>query len=633
MTIFGAEKMIKLRIFCAKSDNKKIIDELYNAKALDIITHKAIDNLDIGSPLKESSIISEALVKIRRDMYLLNIIPNHERIEENYDNDSFNKVIERIDKLDKDVVEYNDKIKDISGKLKLLKEKKNKLKSIISLGVDLDLLKESRYLSFFLGTVNDVKLLKENLEKIFSKNYELFTSKYQDKDFIALFVNKNLEAKLIELIRMNNFSEMKISDIELNDNSLSLIEKEIKNYSEKKEKFQNELDLIKKENKKDFIAIEHNLSVLSKKSEAPLFFAETKNLTIITGWIPERKKNKVLRNIYEIAENKVFIEQLSIHKDDEVPILLQNMESMKPYEFLLRMFSMPSYHEINPIFFMFITFPLFFGFMLGDIGYGVTTLFLFMYLKKKIPKASQLLTIMIYCSISSIIFGFFYGELYGFEIAYWSFIKPFGHWLDATFHLHYPFVHRGAETALDLIKYTIVMGAIHVNLGLIFGFMNVYRNHGLKHAILEKGAWFVLQLGVVIIALSAMNIIPLTVWDGLIVILIAAIMLFMGEGIQGLVELPSIFVHISSYMRLMAIGLASVSLAVVINQQVTPLMQGNIFMIIAGILIFVVGHMINIALGIIGPFLHSLRLHYVEYFTKFYKGGGREFKPFGLEED
>ena len=165
----------------------------------------------------------------------------------------------------------------------------------------------------------------------------------------------------------------------------------------------------------------------------------------------------------------------------------------------------------------------------------------------------------------------------------------------------------------------------------MLGFINELRAHGLSKAIYEKGSWFVLQFGVVLLALSSMGIIQLPSLVGYVFLLISIIMLFKGEGVRGIIELPSIFTNILSYSRLMAIGLSSVSLAVVINEMSLDFFEKGGFSILAGILILLIGHLLNIVLGLFGSFLHSLRLHYVEFFGKFFHGGAEKYRPFGAK--
>jgi V/A-type H+-transporting ATPase subunit I len=109
-------------------------------------------------------------------------------------------------------------------------------------------------------------------------------------------------------------------------------------------------------------------------------------------------------------------------------------------------------------------------------------------------------------------------------------------------------------------------------------------------------------------------------------------MLFKGEGVKGIIELPSLLSNTLSYLRLMAIGLSSVSIAIVVNTMAGEFFHGGGMMIFAGIMIILVGHVLNIILGLFGSFLHSLRLHYVEFFSKFFQGGAEKFKPFGAKE-
>ena len=177
------------------------------------------------------------------------------------------------------------------------------------------------------------------------------------------------------------------------------------------------------------------------------------------------------------------------------------------------------------------------------------------------------------------------------------------------------------------------IGVVHVNIGLIVGFINVYKNHGLMMAIYEKASWIVLEIGVAMLALSLMKIISISWWIGAIFLAASVLMLFKGEGVKGVMELPSIFTNVLSYARLMAIGLSSVVLAVIINDSAKEMIhRGGIFVLI-GVLVLIIGHIINIMLGLIGSFLHSLRLHYVEFFSKFFSGGGKKYRPFGMRDE
>jgi V/A-type H+/Na+-transporting ATPase subunit I len=634
-----AEEMTKLRVLCQKQNIKAVINELYRAKAIDIIEHTKNENLDIGNPLENNSEISDAAVKARSLIYKLKI-ENEVKVKES-DFDNVLEDVKFIQKINEEVSKLNDELKVLKTSIKSYNEDLDKLEILKKLDVDINLLHESKIIKYFIGYIDDISGFKNDLKNKIKKDYELFSCINKSKNLVCIFVVKEKEWDLLNILKNHSFNELKIN-YELIEKKISIenLKSKLEIENSKKEHIEKKINDIKKKHSKDILKKEKVLTITAKKNEAPLNFAETKNFSIITGWVPSIKLKELKKNIETITKNNVSIETLEIKKEDSPPILLNNPLFAKPYEFLIRLFSMPSYKEIDPVLFMFITFPLFFGFMLGDMGYGVVTLILFLILMKKIPSAKPLLTIMIFCSISSIIFGGIYAEAFGFEVMEFFEDKEY---IENDHGHHEPHgflewvttwpLHRNADNALNLIILTAIIGFIHVNFGLLLGFINVFRNHGFKHALFEKGSWFLLQFAVLLIVLSAMNIlIPEILWFGLFLILVSAIMLFLGEGIQGLVELPSIFVHIGSYMRLMAIGLASVGLAVVVNEQTMPMFGMGIIGIVVGILLFTIGHTINIALGIIGPFLHSLRLHYVEYFTKFYKGGGKEFTPFGAED-
>ncbi|NIA11150.1 MAG: hypothetical protein GWP10_15865 [Nitrospiraceae bacterium] len=152
----------------------------------------------------------------------------------------------------------------------------------------------------------------------------------------------------------------------------------------------------------------------------------------------------------------------------------------------------------------------------------------------------------------------------------------------------------------------------------------------MKAAILEKISWMVLQLGAFLLLFGMMGIIPTPI-PGAGILIISIAMLIAGEGATAIIEIPSILSNILSYSRLLAVGLSSIGIASAVNTMSGMLMESGGLFIIFAVVVFIFGHTINTALSIIAPGLHALRLQYVEFFTKFYEGGGRIYNPFGYK--
>jgi len=593
------QKMAKIRITGPKQNLRSLVSELHALKIMHLIDYQG-EEFETGNSFSEAEEISEKLVKIRAIISQFNLKLESRKIKDlTVCNGKFGKIYSEFTEL--------------TSKISSLTERKNSLTSVkeiaeplSSLNLDLNSFYGYDSIAVFKGTIKKA-LTTQEIEKI-TKDFELFSSEFEGKKVIALFVSEKFKEQIQALLSEKGFIELHLEQ-EINlvsvNSELNSIEKELAG-------FKTQLGLLKETEGQFLVDFEFNLEKENEKLEAPLRFAVTENAFIIDGWIPEIKAKEVEYRLRHLTKDKIFFEFLKDKKN--APTSLDNPSLVKPFQFFMNLYSMPKYTEIDPTFLVFITFPLFFGFMLGDVGYGLVTLAVFLFLRTKLKgEGKMLINSLIIASLATIFFGFIFGEAFGFEI------------------VEHPILFRSHDLNLMLLI-SIAVGLIHITLGYLVGFYNVLIQYGLKEAVYEKGSWLMIEAGGLLI-ISEM-ILAMTSFGnivGAVLFLAGVILLFKGEGVQGIIELPSILSNTLSYARLFAVGLASVKLAVIVNDFATAFFAQGGLMIGVSILILLLGHTVNILLGLIGPFLHALRLHYVEFFGKFYKGGGRRFMPFGAE--
>lgn len=608
--------MRKLRAVGPKSVMKKVIDSLYDAKACHIQDHSKDEDFDIGSPLEQASHLSEQLVRVRSIISHLSIEKHSvPAVALEGINSKSKKIAEQVGKL-------IDEKRSLESQLSQLISKKTKL-SLLRTEIPIEAFFSLKSMKPFVGFI--LQDCKEKIEAITgSMIYESYDVK--GKIFCIVFVETPKAMDAERVLGENGFSSQDIKELDglkgTPSHALKDIEKKTKMLTQSLSLNSSSLQSVSNQHSEFLFGAEEILSEELKKAEAPLRFGSTKELFCVTGWIPEKNLGKVVESLEKETKGRIFIETAKpIPHHDDVPTKLNNPKPINNFESLLKIFSWPKYGEIDPSFLMAFTLPLFFGMMLGDIGYGLISLVIFGTLRFRMPQFKLFFNVLIAASLSAILFGFLYGEVFGLE-------EINGH------HLWNVLSRTHDISALMIISF--IVGIIHVNLGLVLGFINEYRTHGIMQAITHKVSWMMVQVACAFwfLHVSGMGIFGMGAFYPAIVASVLAISLLLkGEGFMGLIELPSIISNIVSYARIMAVGLASVFLAMLINNTASGLYaMGMVWFIVLGIPLIIVGHGFNLALGIFSPFLHSVRLHYVEFFTKFYQGGGKEFSPFGVNE-
>jgi V/A-type H+-transporting ATPase subunit I len=343
------------------------------------------------------------------------------------------------------------------------------------------------------------------------------------------------------------------------------------------------------------------------------YCVQTKYAFIISGWVPVDKFSETTKIFEDKFGGSVDIKAIAIENDEmsEVPVCIQNRSFFKPFEVLLSILPTPKYGSIDPTPYLAIFFPAFFGIILGDVGYGIILLLLSSMILKGVGKKEpyySILTIFIVASLYAILFGLFFGEIFGS--------------LGEKFGLH-PLLFDRLKAIKWFMVLSIAIGLFHVLLGLVLGTISSLSMKKGKKAVAKISQIFLIVAIIVLIGVMAEFVPKTYLTPTLIIVIFFLPLLVVFEGIIGPLEFMKNISNILSYIRLMAIGTASVVLALVANK--LGGMASNIFL---GIAIAVILHGINILLGILSPTIQSLRLHYVEFFSKFYEPGGMKYNPF-----
>jgi V/A-type H+-transporting ATPase subunit I len=404
------------------------------------------------------------------------------------------------------------------------------------------------------------------------------------------------------------------------DEVLTLVEQQRKQLTAEMDTINNDLAELSKQWHPELAVLKEVLEDRNEELSVFSKFGETDYTFVITGWVPKKQLKKTRDALKEAFKGRVIVNDLAVTQEesDTAPSFYDNPRMVKPFEFLSGLMSPPRYGEVDPTPLLAIFFPIFFGLMVGDIGYGICILAFALVVRKfyggRSPAIKQLMNILIICSFPAMFFGYLFGEFFGNFGQMMGWIEPVtinGMLLDRI------------EVIVPMIIFTIAIGVFHILFGLSIGLVNATTRRNKKHAC-EKAGMILAITSIVIILLAVVEVIPaVLVTPGVILLIVGLPLIMYGGGIVAAIDLMSSIGNILSYARLMAIGMASVVLALVANK-----LGASMGIVLIGFLIAASLHILNIVLCMFSPSIHALRLHIVEFYGKFYEGGGTQYDPF-----
>jgi len=551
----------------------------------------------------------------------------------------------KIEKLDKEQIlenanlfldEVESRTQTIQKRLEELESQKiqlesdfNSLKNLEFLDLHMTDLIDTDHTSIISGKValEVYSKFRKELEEITDKIIilESETEEETKKTLVIITLNKYRE-DLTKLLRKFEFEKFDIAGLSGKPKeAIKNVKTQLDNLEKEKKDLMTETTDISKKWKEDILILKEQLEIEREREEIFSSFAKTDKTYMLEAWVREKDLDNALDLIKKSTEGHSIVDVTNPDGEENVPVHLENPRFAKPFEFMTKMYSPPQYNEIDPTIFFALVFPFFFGFCLTDGLYGIFDMaagvFIFMGIGKVNKVMRSFGIILMACGAWTIILALITNGFMG-DI----FPKYLG--------TQIPVVIKSIDAFVapqNILIIALLCGIIYTTLGLIIGAYNNIKKGAIAEAFGDQICWLILIFGVILLGVAYLSN-GFSIYIGVGVAIVGLALLIYHNGVFGLMDIMGFIGTVLSYSRLLALCLSTGGMAMAVNivafKVVGPI---PVIGVVLTALVLMFGHPANAMIQSLGAFIHSMRLHYVEFFSQFYTGDGLKFRPFHAE--